>query len=57
MSKPIFTHEDLMREIAARAELRLATHEEERSAREPARIIPFVNQRRTKSGRKTYRFH
>lgn len=57
MSKPVFTHEDLMREIAARAELRLATHEEERPAQAPARIIPFDLQSRVKPARKTYRFH
>lgn len=55
MSKPIFSHEDLMREIAARHELRLATHEEGRTPNTPAEIIPFKASARAKPPR--YRIH
>jgi hypothetical protein len=55
MAKPVFSHEDMMREIAARAELRLQTYEEDRSAQAPG---PAAKPRpRAKPAPKTYRFH
>lgn len=53
MSKPVFTHEDMMREIAARAELRLQTYEEDRAGQStPVDLRP-----RSKPASKTYKFH
>jgi len=57
MSKPIFTHEDMMREIAARAELRLATYEEDRPPQLQAPNVPLDPRPRAKAARKPYRFH
>lgn len=56
MSKPVFTHEDMMREIAARNDLRLMTVAED-IAQQRAAAAPAETPAPAKPRRPVYKFH